>query len=101
MIKIIFKLLFGLIILSIGAIPVLLFVPLAFKTTFEWLMIIRKLPDYVHYIIVGTIILSGMYTLIKGLIFYYKTLFTDIVNVQERNAFVRGIQKMMKEVDNE
>ena len=64
-------------------------------------MVIRKLPEYAHYIIATTIILSGMYTLIKGLIFYYKTLFTDVVNVQERNTFVEGVRKMMDEVDNE
>lgn len=63
----IFKVLFGLIIVIIGLTPITMFGSLIFMTKFEWLMMLRNLPDCVLYAIVISIIISSIYFLFIGI----------------------------------
>lgn len=95
--KIIIKMIIGFSIILTGVLPILFFAPLTYNTKIEWLLMVKKLPDNVIYVIGGMIIISCLLMFIIGFRYVLKSIIIDINNRKKRDEFVEGIRIILKE----
>jgi hypothetical protein len=61
-----FKILLAIIVILLSLAPIAMFIPLFFKSTMGWILLIKKLPMYTYYIVGASVIISQTILLING-----------------------------------